>query len=108
MLNNGNKRYQDILAEMPDEERKEYVAKRKAERDLKKLMKMKLEEQADELTDKLLSKARWLIDNDDSPAGFSQVWDRVVGKPQDNVDVTSGGKEIPLMNVRVAKQDDDG
>ena len=104
--------YQDILAAMSDEERTEHLENKRKERALKKLIGQKLEAKADEISESLMGLAFDAISNakenkEEALNTFSQLYDRFHGKTQD-IDITSAGEQIPLMNVRVAKTDDDG
>lgn len=99
-LNNNNIQYQDFLAAMSDEDKAKYLEDKANKRMLKKLTQAKLEDKADEMSDLIVALAeRILKDPESSSSDLAVIYDRLVGKPQQEIDVTSGGKSLPSITI---------
>ena len=95
----GNNAYGDYLAGLTDEEYAAHLELRRKRKSMRAAMK-KVAEQHQEIWISQLHNAAYrclekAIVNQD-PVAFATVWDRLVGKPDIKVDVTSDDKPLPF------------
>lgn len=106
-----NKHYSEFLKGLTEEERTEHLQERaenKENRRIKAVMSDMINSKSGDLSKKLLDKMIEHLDDTDklSPAMIAVLWDRLVGKETQEVDVTSGGEQLSF-NITL-KGDDDG
>lgn len=105
------KNFGEVYNLMTPEEKKDYLEKKAAEREVKKLMHAKIEERANELTDDMMNAIKHLLTRK-TAAGtlkvnaedFKAVFDRTAGPPKQEVDVTSGGEALPALDLTKIKK----
>jgi hypothetical protein len=98
----GKSAYGEFLKTLTEEEREQHMAERKARKSMKEAFKLVIESQQEawlakinNAFDAVLNRA--ILEGD--AQALATVHDRLVGKPDQNVDVTSKGQQVQAPTI---------
>ena len=95
----GNNAYGDFLRSLTEEEYAEHLEQRRKRKSMRAAMKRVAEEHQEIWVSQLHNAAYRLLERaivNQDPGAVATVWDRLVGKPDVKIDVTSDNKPLPF------------
>ncbi len=95
----GNRSYGDYLAGLTEEEYQSHLEERRKRKSMKANMKRVAEEHADIWISQLHNAAYRCLEKaivNQDPVAFATVWDRIIGKSSQTIDINSDDRPLPF------------